>query len=187
MKYIVAKVRLSEVQTKQITVPPWEIAILRAIHGDDVEELEEIEVDRDPPDAEDEYRRLATRYSANKDTPNSAVAAVFGTFEAGYDKLGKEIDKAVNDSGPTDGARKSRLDALTKRQKAEADGLKTKQATERKDLERDADRREKEQERRDGRDDEDDGRKLRDASTTLHRSPLAQAKAQPAPTEPATK
>ena len=150
MRYAVVDIRLSELHTKQVSVPPWEVPILKIVHGDGVEVVDEIDVDREPPEAQDEYRRLAARYSPNKEEANSAVALAYGTYEAGFSALEKEIGKS-DAAHPAGNAKRERLAGVDERQKAELEAFKAKQKDERKAAERDADEREQEREKRDKR------------------------------------
>jgi hypothetical protein len=137
MQYAICDVRVSELHTKQLTCPPWEVPVLQAIHGENVQVIGQQEVDRDPPDPDDEYKRLCNRYSSNKEESNSIVAQVYGTYDSGIKALAKAIGEA--DKGHS---KVSSGEAITKdlerRQKAEVDALKDKQAREREQFERDA-------------------------------------------------
>lgn len=94
MKYLICDVRVSELLTKQVSCPPWEVPILEAIHGGGVKVVGSEEIDRDPPSAEDEYRRLSNKYRGNKEDVNSIVAQVYGTFESGIAKVREEMREA---------------------------------------------------------------------------------------------
>lgn len=96
MQYVKANVRVNELQSQQVQVPPWEFMVLQAIHGEDASMLEVIEVDREPPAADLEYQRLELKYKAGYDDDNKRpwVARVFGEFGEGLDKMQRIIDQA---------------------------------------------------------------------------------------------
>jgi hypothetical protein len=155
IKYQVVRIRSNEVTTQENSFPPWEVPILKALHGEAaVTVLDEEVVDRAMPTAEDEYKRLADRYSRHKEEGNAVVAQVYGLFEAGIEKLEKEMKGAETDEDVPDHAaaaesgKDERLKALKEKQKAEADAFKAKQAEELKQAERDAESRIKQAEQR---------------------------------------
>jgi hypothetical protein len=93
MKADRVRVQLSELAAPIVTVPQWETPILKAVHGEnDVRVLETVELDRDPPDAADEYRRLANLYRGEGNSP--VVAEVYGQHGAGVSQLAAAIAKA---------------------------------------------------------------------------------------------
>jgi hypothetical protein len=145
MKYAVCEVRVSELHTKQLSCPPWEVPILQAIHGNAVTVIGEREVDRDPPEPEHEYQRLATRYSGNKETPSTVVAQVYGVFEAGIHALEKAINDADTGSSKVSSA-KAIADDLDARQKEEMQQFVLKQKREREERKRAGERLQHEQE-----------------------------------------
>lgn len=87
MRYTICDVRVSELLTKQVSIPPWEVAVLQAIHGDNVKVVGEEEIDRDPPSPQDEYQRLVNKYRGNKEDAQSVAALVYGPFDAGVSKI----------------------------------------------------------------------------------------------------
>lgn len=98
IKYDVLLIRVSELQTTRVVVAPWETPVLRAIYGDDLEVTGEEVINRAPPEAEDEFARLALKYGPkNSDTPT--VAAVYGNFGPGVTKLFNTINRAYGFSG----------------------------------------------------------------------------------------
>lgn len=95
LKYIRAKIRLSELHSQNVTVPAWELPLLQAIHGTGVREIGDVHVDRPAPAAADEFARLAGKYRHPENTPdNPYVAQVYGAFGPGVARLQQEIDKA---------------------------------------------------------------------------------------------
>lgn len=98
--YDIATVRMSEVSTHRIEVPRWEIPVLQAIHGNDLQVVGNVVVKRAIPEPSDEFQRLATRYGPkNEKTP--AVAAVFGNFGPGTAALRNAIRDSLTDEGVT--------------------------------------------------------------------------------------
>jgi hypothetical protein len=191
IKYVVVKVRMSEVTTRQVAVPPWEVPILQAIHGDSVEVVDETVVDRELPDARDEYKRLADRYSRQKDENQSAVAQVYGLFEQGISKLEKAISEAETDEdadhkSAAESGKDERLKALKEKQKREAEQFKRRQEDELKQAERDAESRINDAERRDREEEERRRREELERTTvridpaSLQRSPAAASTSTPA-------
>lgn len=102
LTYKKVMIRRSELQTAPDIVPAWELPILEALH-DDVTETGEILLDRDPPGAEDEYKRLENRYPRviNEDGSKGLplVAAVYGQFNIGVATLKRLIDAATVNVG----------------------------------------------------------------------------------------
>lgn len=88
-------VRVSELQTTTVVCAPWETPILQAIYGEDEAVVTgEEEVDRELPDPQDEFTRLAVRYGPkNSDTP--VVAAVYGNFGPGFRALERAMQACV--------------------------------------------------------------------------------------------
>lgn len=93
MKADRCRVQLSELAAPIVTVPQWETPMLKAVHGDaDVRVLETVEIEREPPDAADEYKRLANVYRGEGNS--SVVAEVYGQHGAGVSQLAAAIAKA---------------------------------------------------------------------------------------------
>jgi hypothetical protein len=96
LKYISAKIRLSELHAQNVAIPAWELPILQAVHGAGVSEVGELEVDRPAPEAADEFQRLAMKYRHPENSPESPfVAQVYGAFGPGISRLAQEIERAV--------------------------------------------------------------------------------------------
>lgn len=100
VKYIRAEVEVSDAHTQQICVAEWEMPILAAKHpriesGPRI--VEEVWIERDPPDTRGEYVRLENRYgrTMNEDGSKGApwVAAVYGGMVAGQG--GGNLAKAI--------------------------------------------------------------------------------------------
>lgn len=100
MRFAIVNVILSELHTQQLVIAPWEVPVLQAVHGDnDVSVVDSQEIDREPPDAADEFRRLENRYRApSGEGAQAYVAQVYGSHAAGVQRLAAEIDKAVRAS-----------------------------------------------------------------------------------------
>lgn len=94
MKFLICDVRISELLTKQVSCVPWEVPILEALHGGNVKIVGEEEIDRDPPSPGDEYLRLTNRYRGNKEEETAIVAQVYGSHQAGVNKLREEMRAA---------------------------------------------------------------------------------------------
>lgn len=107
IRYIKAKVVRSEMHTIIRDFPEWEIPILEAMHQS-VEKLGEIVVNRDAPNADEEYDRLERRYSRSENEDGSRgiayVATIYGQHGAGRIALRREIEKAVTQDAPPDGS-----------------------------------------------------------------------------------
>lgn len=98
IRHIFVDIRRNEGATVRNSFPLWEIPILKVVHGEDaITEMGEKLVDRDPPDAHDEFTRLNTRYKRSRadDGAQSTpyVHMVYG--ELGIAKLAAAIAAAV--------------------------------------------------------------------------------------------
>lgn len=95
------EIRKSELASMVKVVPAWEAPLLAAMWEDGYRELADVVIDREPPEAADEYRRLETVYrlSENDDGSKGApyVAAVYGQFGPGTAALKRAIADAVVD------------------------------------------------------------------------------------------
>ena len=87
-------VRTSELQNARVEVPAWEAPVLQAVHGENVVFVSDSLVERDAPDAADEFRRLGNKYRGEADDP-PFVAAVYGQFGPGIAALKTAIDAAT--------------------------------------------------------------------------------------------
>lgn len=88
MKAEVVHVRLSELHTQQLVVPPWEVPVLQAVHGDaDVQVVGSVTLDRELPEPTAEYERLERRYGRDSKSEQAYVAMVYGQFGAGIANL----------------------------------------------------------------------------------------------------
>jgi hypothetical protein len=99
------EVYISEHHTQAMTVAAWEVPILQAIHdAKEITLISEGTIDRDVPDPNDEYRRLATRYGnvTNDDGTQGIpfVASVYGQFGVGNHALVKAIQDATVVAAP---------------------------------------------------------------------------------------
>lgn len=116
IKFFVLKIRSSEHTTFRTETVAWEVPILEAVHADpndgdtgeqagsNVEVLGEFLVDRDPPNAADEFRRLANKYK-RPGSDISVVASVYGNHGVGVQGLARAIADATVDgeaSSPPD-------------------------------------------------------------------------------------
>lgn len=101
VRHMFVDIRRNEGATIRNSFPLWEIPILKVVHGEDaITEIGEKLVDRDPPEAHDEFTRLNTRYKRSRaddggqSTPY--VHMVYG--ELGVAKLKQAIDAAVTEA-----------------------------------------------------------------------------------------
>ncbi len=123
-----AKVRQLKVEVTQNSllktvsdVPQWEAQVLLAVWGEDARIIGEEVVERNIPDAGDEFARLAFKYGP-KDDDNPFVARVYGNFGPGIRSLAREFEAAqsnLSEDFPVDGFDLGA--ATTARQEAEAD------------------------------------------------------------------
>lgn len=98
IRHIFVDIRRNEGATVRNSFPAWEIPILKVVHGEDaITEMGEKLVDREPPEAHDEFTRLNTRYKRSRadDGAQSTpyVHMVYG--ELGVAKLGAAIAASV--------------------------------------------------------------------------------------------
>ncbi len=98
--YDICLIRMSEVTTTKVTVPRWEVPVLGVLHGDNLQVVDQIIIERAVPNPADEFTRLVTRYGPkNEDVP--AVGAVYGQFGPGIAALRKEmLDALTADDAP---------------------------------------------------------------------------------------
>src|SRR5262245_7797169 len=108
-------VTLDALHKQPTEVAPWEIRILRHIHGDaSVVELGEMRCNQRVPEPDMEYLRLEKRYGFNKDTRVPRVVELYGAGELGIRRLADEMREALEEQ--------ARFDAEAAAQaKAEAD------------------------------------------------------------------
>ena len=104
IKALELKIRRKELAEFVETFAAWELPILEAMHHT-VEIVGETTWDREAPETQDEYKRLETRYGRTTNEDGSRglpyVAAVFGQFNVGMQRLGDAI-KAATVVTPTD-------------------------------------------------------------------------------------
>lgn len=94
-KYSRVNINRSETAVHVIDVPPWEVPVLAAVHGDDrVTVIGETVVKKPFPAPEVEYDRLAMKYKTNNESGTDFVAEVYGVGQRGIQTLAAEIDKA---------------------------------------------------------------------------------------------
>lgn len=94
VKFDVIDIRLTELHTQRTKTPQWETPVLLAIHGENVTQVGDVVLERNVPEARDEFARLAQRYGPKVgDTPY--VASVYGNFGPGIGALDRAIKAAV--------------------------------------------------------------------------------------------
>jgi hypothetical protein len=101
IRHITVEIRRNETIQLVNSFPQWEIPVLRAVHGDDaVKEIGEKLVNRDPPDAQDEFVRLNDRYKRSRNEDGSLgtpfMHQVYG--ELGVGRLAEAIQEAVTEA-----------------------------------------------------------------------------------------
>lgn len=101
IRHITVRIRRNETIELQNSFPQWEIPVLKAVHGEDsVTEVGEKLVDREPPEARDEFDRLNSRYKRSRNEDGSLgtpfVHMVYG--ELGVDRLAQAIQDSVTDA-----------------------------------------------------------------------------------------
>ena len=95
-KYARVQLNRSETSTITLDVPPWEVAVLAAVNGEDrVVFIGETPVRRALPEASAEYDRLLAKYKHSTDNGQDYVASVYGVGMRGVEALRKEIEKAA--------------------------------------------------------------------------------------------
>lgn len=92
-------IRTSELSTTRVHVAAWESPVLQAVHGDNVSFVSESVLDRDAPEAADEFARLSERYKAETEETPPFVTAVYGQFGPGIAALQKAIEAATQQEG----------------------------------------------------------------------------------------
>lgn len=82
MRLVNLRVTRNEREVMPLTVPSWEVDVVRAVHGpEQVEVMGEIEDAREYPEAGQEYDRLSRRYGVDRDENGQGgpfVAQVYG-------------------------------------------------------------------------------------------------------------
>lgn len=95
MRVIIVKIQTNKVTCQQISVSPWEGAILEAVHGASKIEIVGTEfIDRDYPDPGEEFERLSQRYKGPPDTEELYVEQCFGMGGGGVAHLSTLIAQA---------------------------------------------------------------------------------------------
>jgi hypothetical protein len=98
IRHVYVDIRRNEGATVRNSFPAWEIPILKVVHGEDaITVMGEKLVNREPPEAHDEFTRLNNRYrrGSNEDGSQGTpyVHMVYG--ELGVQKLQQAIEAAV--------------------------------------------------------------------------------------------
>jgi hypothetical protein len=80
MRRVIVLVKLNELHSVRREVPPWEVDILRRIHGDNDVKLEgETRCNLRVPDPGSEWDRLSLRFGSDRETKVPHVQTVFGS------------------------------------------------------------------------------------------------------------
>ena len=99
--YSQVQIARSETTTALVVVPPWEVAVLAAVHGGDITSVVgATPVRRELPEATAEYERLANKYGKDEENGQEYVAMVYGVGARGVAALKAEIAKTVRSAPP---------------------------------------------------------------------------------------
>ena len=99
--YSLVQIARSETTTAVVVVPPWEVAVLAAVHGGDITSVVGVTpVRRELPEAAAEYERLANKYGKDEENGQEYVAMVYGVGARGVTALQAEIAKTTRSSVP---------------------------------------------------------------------------------------
>lgn len=101
IRHITVEIRRNETIQLVNSFPQWEIPVLKAVHGDDAVNIKgEKLVNREPPDAQDEFVRLNDRYKRARNEDGSLgtpfVHMVYG--ELGVDRLARAIEDSITEA-----------------------------------------------------------------------------------------
>jgi hypothetical protein len=101
MRFIKLTLTRSETTIIPLTVVPWEVPLLEAVHGGERITIDgEVEVaNRDYPDAPGEFQRLLLKYKMDTDSGQDYVALVYGGGRLGVEKLEAAIKAEMRDNG----------------------------------------------------------------------------------------
>lgn len=98
IRYVQAAVESNELRTISCRVPLWELPLLEFAHRA-VNVLKEELIERDPPEAHDEYTRLGDKYRPieidDDGNTQKPVAAAYGLHGAGVAALARAIEAAT--------------------------------------------------------------------------------------------
>jgi hypothetical protein len=98
-KYTRVELNRSETTSITVDIPPWEVAVMAAVNGDDrVKVIGETPVRRELPDPAYEYDRLATKYKNDNESGTAFVTLVYGPGARGVNALAQEIMRAGRDA-----------------------------------------------------------------------------------------
>lgn len=91
-----AKVEVTKNNQMKVTaeVPMWEANVLVGLWGDDAQIVETLVRDRELPDANNEFTRLAQKYGP-RDEDIPIVARVYGSFGPGLRALEREFQDSI--------------------------------------------------------------------------------------------
>jgi len=92
-------IRTSELTNTRVEVAAWESPVLQAVHGENVMFISESVLDREAPEAADEFARLAERYKGETEESAPFVTMVYGQFGPGVAALQKAITAATQEVG----------------------------------------------------------------------------------------
>lgn len=101
IRHVTVEIRRNETVSLVNSFPQWEIPVLKAVHGDDAVVVKgEKLVNREPPEAQDEFVRLNDRYKRARNEDGSLgtpfVHMVYG--ELGVDRLARAIEDSITEA-----------------------------------------------------------------------------------------
>lgn len=98
IKFKVLRIAATEHTKHRVEVAAWEVPVLEALHGgENIEEVDGFTVDRDAPDAAEEFQRLAARYKKGDGMEVPYVASVYGNHTVGINALRAAITEATTE------------------------------------------------------------------------------------------
>lgn len=101
IQFITVKIRKNELSTLEESFPEWEIPLVEALF-EQCERLGKFTVDRDPPNAQEEFQRLESRYSRPTGTDGTPsmplVISIYGAHQPGLMNLARAIKEGTVES-----------------------------------------------------------------------------------------
>jgi len=92
-------IRTSELTNTRVEVAAWESPVLQAVHGENVSYVSESVLDREAPEAADEFACLAERYKGETEDSPPFITMVYGQFGPGIAALQIAIEAATQEKG----------------------------------------------------------------------------------------
>ncbi len=114
MRRITCVITISALQKLQIDAVPWEVPILKMVHGDQVVEIGEARCDLRVPEPEHEYMRLERRFGRNKETLVPRVVELYGAGVAGVMNLTRAMQLDLDEQAELDATAAKEAEAAAK-------------------------------------------------------------------------